>query len=103
MSPISIALAALTAVAALVPYQAAAHGPSHGGPAAQAETPFGRTGDPRRVARTVDTRMSDDMRFTPAQLTARAGELHHGCLVPGHFEAGMRGRITVLAKGESGR
>jgi uncharacterized cupredoxin-like copper-binding protein len=25
----------------------------------------------------------------------RAGEFHYGCLVPGHFEAGMRGRITV--------
>ena len=24
-----------------------------------------------------------------------AGEFHYGCLVPGHFEAGMRGRITV--------
>jgi uncharacterized cupredoxin-like copper-binding protein len=23
------------------------------------------------------------------------GEFHYGCLVPGHFEAGMRGRITV--------
>jgi uncharacterized cupredoxin-like copper-binding protein len=25
----------------------------------------------------------------------RAGEFHFGCLVPGHFEAGMVGRITV--------
>ena len=25
----------------------------------------------------------------------RAGEFHYGCLVPGHFEAGMIGRITV--------
>ena len=24
-----------------------------------------------------------------------AGEFHYGCLVPGHFEAGMRGRIRV--------
>ena len=24
-----------------------------------------------------------------------AGEFHYGCLVPGHFEAGMRGRIQV--------
>jgi uncharacterized cupredoxin-like copper-binding protein len=167
MSPFSIALAAITAAAALFPPPAAAHGPSHGAPAAQVETPFGRTGDPRRVARTVDIRMSDDMRFTPAHLNVRegetvrlrvrntgrvmhelvlgtreeldahaelmrkhpgmehdepfmahvapgargeivwqftrAGEFHYGCLVPGHFEAGMRGRITVLAKGESGR
>ncbi|MDW8468952.1 MAG: plastocyanin/azurin family copper-binding protein [Burkholderiales bacterium] len=25
----------------------------------------------------------------------RAGEFHYGCLIPGHFEAGMVGRITV--------
>ena len=25
----------------------------------------------------------------------RAGEFHYGCLVPGHFEAGMIGRIVV--------
>ena len=30
----------------------------------------------------------------------RAGEIHFGCLVPGHFEVGMVGRIKVLAKGE---
>ena len=28
----------------------------------------------------------------------RAGEFHYGCLVPGHFEAGMVGRITVKEK-----
>jgi uncharacterized cupredoxin-like copper-binding protein len=167
MSPFSIALAAIAAAVALVPHQSAAHGPSHGAPATQVETPFGRTGDPRRVTRTVEIRMSDDMRFTPAQLTVRAGEtvrlrvrnagrvmhelvlgtqeeldahaelmrkhpgmehdepymahvapgargeivwqftrageLHYGCLVPGHFEAGMRGRISVLAREEPRR
>ena len=29
----------------------------------------------------------------------KAGEFHFGCLVPGHFEAGMVGRINVLDKG----
>jgi uncharacterized cupredoxin-like copper-binding protein len=29
----------------------------------------------------------------------RAGEFYYGCLVPGHFEAGMVGEIHVLAKG----
>ena len=29
----------------------------------------------------------------------KAGEFHFGCLVPGHFEAGMMGRITVQPKG----
>ena len=28
----------------------------------------------------------------------RAGEFQYGCLVPGHFEAGMVGRIRVLAE-----
>jgi uncharacterized cupredoxin-like copper-binding protein len=29
----------------------------------------------------------------------KAGEFYFGCLVPGHFEAGMIGGIRVLAKG----
>lgn len=28
----------------------------------------------------------------------KAGEFHYGCLVPGHFDAGMVGRIIVAAK-----
>jgi len=28
----------------------------------------------------------------------KAGEFHFGCLVPGHFEAGMVGRIHVAPK-----
>jgi uncharacterized cupredoxin-like copper-binding protein len=31
---------------------------------------------------------------------SKAGEFYFGCLVPGHFEAGMIGEIRVLAKGE---
>ena len=27
----------------------------------------------------------------------KAGEVHYGCLVPGHLEAGMVGRVRVLA------
>ena len=30
----------------------------------------------------------------------KAGEFYYGCLVPGHFEAGMIGKVRVLAKGE---
>ena len=30
----------------------------------------------------------------------KAGEFHFGCLVPGHFEAGMVGQIRVIAKGD---
>ena len=28
----------------------------------------------------------------------KAGEFHYGCLLPGHFEAGMIGRVVVAAK-----
>jgi uncharacterized cupredoxin-like copper-binding protein len=28
-----------------------------------------------------------------------AGEFHYGCLVPGHFEAGMVGKVTVASSG----
>jgi uncharacterized cupredoxin-like copper-binding protein len=145
---------------------ALAHGDTHKSkPAASAtpsETSFGRTGDPKRVTRTVSIDMSDKMRFTPAELDVKqgdtvrfvvknsgkvmhemvlgtkkdlaghaelmkkypsmeheedymvhvapgktgeivwqftkAGEFHFGCLVPGHFEAGMVGRVRVLPK-----
>ena len=126
------------------------------------ETGFGRTGDPKKVSRTVEidmSDMSDKMRFTPAVLTqqrgetvrfvaknsgeqmhemvlgsmkalkehaelmkkhpgmehdepymahvgpgkkaeivwqfTKAGEFNFGCLIPGHFEAGMVGSIKV--------
>lgn len=28
----------------------------------------------------------------------KPGEYHFGCLIPGHFEAGMKGKITVVSK-----
>ncbi len=31
----------------------------------------------------------------------KPGEFHYGCLVPGHFEAGMLGTIRVIAKGDT--
>ena len=31
----------------------------------------------------------------------KAGEFHYGCLVPGHFEAGMLGKVKVSPQGES--
>jgi uncharacterized cupredoxin-like copper-binding protein len=123
------------------------------------QKPWGIAGAPARVSRTIEIRMSDDMRFTPDRLTVREGEtvrlravnrgcvLHEivigspeelaahpelmkkhpgmehdepymahvapgqtgeivwhfnrpgdfefACLIPGHFEAGMVGRIRV--------
>lgn len=161
-------VAALALALALAP-PAHAHGAAHDArkhlpPNLEAvEKPFGRTGDPRRVVRTVRISGADDMRFRPERLTVRqgdtirfvvrndgkvmhelvlgtleelqqhaewmrrfpnmeheepfmvhlapgqsgeviwqftqAGEFHFACLVPGHFDAGMKGRITVLPRG----
>ena len=126
------------------------------------EKPFGRAADPKKAVRTITIAMSDEMRFTPAEITvkkgeivrfavknngkvmhemvlgtmqdlvehaelmkkfpgmehdephmahiaagksgamgwqfSKAGEFHYGCLIPGHFEAGMKGRIIVTEK-----
>ena len=85
---------------------AAAHEPSD----------FGRPAPASRAKRTIAVEMSDAMRFTPAEMKhdepnmiqlaagkrgelvwqfTQRGEFHYGCLVPGHFEAGMVGKITV--------
>ena len=128
-------------------------------PISTEEKEFGREGDPKKAARTVNVDMSDKLRFTPASLTikqgetvkfvvknsgklmhemvlgtmqklkehsammqkhptmehdepymahvapgrtetmawqfTKAGEFYFGCLVPGHFEAGMVGKIAV--------
>lgn len=157
----------LTLAAALVALQvpAFAHaGDDHGhaphyDPGQVRQTAFGRQGNPERVTRTVALDMTDDMRFTPSQVTVRRGEtvkfvvsnkgavLHElvlgtreelrkhaqemrmhpgmahgdahmvhvepgkdgevvwqfnrvgefdfGCLLPGHFEAGMVGTVVV--------
>ena len=124
-----------------------------------AQTPFGRAADPKKAKRTVRVEMTDQMRFHPADITVkrgevvrfvpinkgqvmhemvlgtmdelkkhaemmkkhpgmqhdaphmahvppgkqgvvgwqftRAGEFFYGCLIPGHFEAGMIGKVTV--------
>lgn len=153
-----VVLVALLIVAPL----ARAHGDTHEQSVAvqpMVETDFGRTGDRKRVSRTVRITMSDKMRFSPAVITAkkgetlrfvvknsgallhemvlgtmadlqahaelmrkfpgmehddpfmthvapgktgeivwqftRTGEFNYGCLIPGHFEAGMIGKVTV--------
>jgi uncharacterized cupredoxin-like copper-binding protein len=140
-----------------------AHGPSDRAKAKRAisteERAFGREGDPKKATRTIRVDMNDGMRFEPAQLTikrgevvrfevknsgkimhemvlgtmqelkehselmrkhpgmehdepymahvapgrterivwqfTKSGEFYYGCLVPGHFEAGMMGKIVV--------
>ncbi len=123
------------------------------------KTSVGRPGDPNKVARSIEVIMSDDMRFTPAQIEVkrgetvrfalknvgklthemviasaaelkehaemmrampamehdepnevtvapgktaslvwqftRAGAVEFACLQPGHFEAGMKGKVLV--------
>ena len=158
--------AALLLVAA--PTATIAHsGDKHAKPAARKpisteETAFGREGDPKRVARTIQIDMSDAMRFSPASITVKqgetvrfvvrnvgkvlhemvigtmtelkahgelmkkhpnmehdepymshvdpgkraemvwqftkAGEFYFACLLPGHLDAGMIGKITVTQR-----
>lgn len=123
------------------------------------QTAFGRAADPKKAKRTIEVDMTDDMRFKPAEITVKRGEIvrfvpknkgkvmhemvlgrmadlkqhaelmrkfpdmehdeayiahvapgktgeigwqftksgsfHYGCLIPGHFEAGMVGRVIV--------
>lgn len=68
------------AVACVVPATALAHGdvPAQGGHRGPnldfVEKPFGQTGDPKKVSRTLRVRGDDTMRFTPARITVREGE-----------------------------
>lgn len=121
--------------------------------------PWGREGDPRKIARTIEVNLADTMRFTPSEVQVKRGEtvkfvarntgkvMHemvlgteehlmahaelmkkhpgmehdapymahvppgkkqeitwtfdkpgtfmYGCLIPGHWEAGMKGAIVV--------
>lgn len=159
----AIAAVAIAATPAALAHGDAAHdrhSAGHRPPNLEAvEKPFGRTGDPKRVTRTVEIRADDRMRYTPAAITVpqgetvrlivrnhgkvmhelvlgtmaelkehaewmkkhpgmqhdepymahvgpgesgeivwqftQPGEFYFGCLIPGHFEAGMIGRIVV--------
>lgn len=149
----------------LLPGVLHAHGDQHGqGPRelVREQKPWGIAAAPREARRTVEIRMTDDMRFSPAHITVREGEtlrlravnrgqvmheivigtreelqthaelmqkhpdMEHdepymahvppgqrgdivwtfnrpgdfefACLIPGHFEAGMRGTIRVTPK-----
>jgi uncharacterized cupredoxin-like copper-binding protein len=153
--------ALLFAFAVLMPTFALAHGDSSKAVdySRAEETAFGRAADPKKARRTVRVEMNDLMRFHPAELTVKrgeivrfvpvnkgqvlhemvlgtldelkahaelmkkhpgmehdephmahvapgkageigwqftkAGEFYYGCLIPGHFEAGMLGKVKV--------
>ncbi|HRP96234.1 MAG TPA: cupredoxin family protein [Rhodocyclaceae bacterium] len=48
----------------------AMHGDEHGGHATNA----GRPGDPAKVSRTIELVMDDSMRYSPSEITVKAGE-----------------------------
>ena len=154
---LTIGLLAMPAVHA---HSTAAHQNHHAQSAAPAEQKdWGMAGDPKKVQRSIEIRMTDNMRFAPKEIQVKLGEtvrlvavnmgklLHEivigtpqelkahaemmkkhpgmehdepymahvdpgqkgaivwtfnragtfefACLIPGHFEAGMIGRITV--------
>jgi uncharacterized cupredoxin-like copper-binding protein len=132
------------------------------GPVKMEQKPWGIAGEGRKVARTIDVKMTDDMRFTPSVIRVRqgetirlrpinncqvmhefvlgtrqeldehaelmkrfpnmehdepymahvppgqtgeivwtfnrAGEFDFACLLPGHYEAGMVGKVVVVAR-----
>jgi uncharacterized cupredoxin-like copper-binding protein len=155
---------AVAASVALVQAPAFAHGEkAHAAPTIDysevEETAFGRAADPRKAKRTIRVDMSDEMRFRPAELAVKqgdvirfvvankgkvlhemvlgtmddlkkhaelmrkhpgmehdephmahvspgktgemgwqftkSGQFYYGCLIPGHFEAGMIGKVKV--------
>ena len=69
--------ASLLAAPALLPFGLHAHGPMHGGAPRELvreQKPWGIAAAPREARRTVEIRMTDDMRFAPAHITVREGE-----------------------------
>lgn len=162
-------LAAASMAFALPPARAhgeAAHAGAKSGPVVKEQTPWGIAGDARTARRTIEVRMTDDMRFTPSRIQVREGEtvrfvvrndgqmLHEmvigtkkaldehaaamakfpgmehdeaymthvkpgqeagviiwnfnrpgqfefACLVPGHYQAGMAGTVSVTPAGKS--
>lgn len=160
MKPTTL-LSSSALAASLLAGAAAAHDAKseHHGHAAASEAPYGRSADQAQAKRTIAIDMSDQLRFTPAQVSVQkgevvrfvvknsgklmhefvlgtlpelkehaqmmqkdpgmahdaphmahvapgksrsitwqfteSGEFYYGCLVPGHFEAGMLGKVVV--------
>ncbi|MDO9146630.1 MAG: cupredoxin family protein [Hydrogenophaga sp.] len=161
---IGLPLVPLASATAWFPTTAQAHGEKHdghtkAGPVVKEQKPWGIAAENREAKRTVEIRMTDDMKFTPSHLEVRegetlrlravnrgrvmheivigtreelvahaemmkkhpgmehdepymahvspgkrgdivwtfnrAGDFEFACLIPGHFEAGMRGTVRV--------
>jgi len=50
------------------------HGQKAEQPLKKEQKPWGIAGDARKVTRTIEIKMSDDMRFTPSQISVKQGE-----------------------------
>ena len=72
MRPALILAAALLAPPLVLAHGEKAHAPK-ASPAAE-QKPWGIAGDAKAAARSIEVRMSDAMRFTPARLEVREGE-----------------------------
>jgi uncharacterized cupredoxin-like copper-binding protein len=163
----SVFLFALAPLAGLLPRLASAHAAHHGsgaaaGPVVKEQKPWGIAADVTEARRSIEIRMTDNMRFTPSHIDLREGDIvrlravnrgkvmheivigtreelqahaelmkkhpdmeheepymahvspgrrgdivwhfnrpgdfEFACLIPGHFEAGMRGTIRVKAR-----
>jgi len=70
----SLTLAAF--IAGLTPLAARAHGPKPhaAGPVVKEQKDWGIAGDAKAATRTVEIRMTDDMRFTPDRIELRQGD-----------------------------
>ena len=77
-------------------------------PAAIEKTAFDRAGNPAYIARTIKVGMSDAIRLTPSNVTLKPclpggivwqfnqpGEYSLACMLPGHLEAGMTGKVVI--------
>lgn len=153
-----LSLVLLLGAAAAYAHGDAGHSQSHSSISTEQHA-FGKQGDPKKAGRTITVDMTDNMRFTPGDITIKKGEIvrfvvvnkgkilhemvigtmeqlkehgemmkkhpgmehdepymshvssgkkaelvwqftepgefYYACLIPGHFEAGMIGKITV--------
>jgi uncharacterized cupredoxin-like copper-binding protein len=76
---LGLPLLPLASAPAWWPTTAQAHGERHDGhskpgPVVKEQKPWGIAAEPTEATRTVDIRMTDDMKFTPSHLEVRQGE-----------------------------
>jgi uncharacterized cupredoxin-like copper-binding protein len=73
LAPVALSLILSVAAASVGAHGTEAH-ESRGPNLDPVTTPFGKTGDPKRVTRTMQVDMADTMRFSPSTLTVRQGD-----------------------------